>query len=418
VDLPDLGTGRSIVPTGLGLSLPCVPALRSPATAGKLLAGLITVVALRLKRCRKEVRKKLRRPALRVDRQKAEPQPGAEAPSFTEKLSHDCGACESRVLIRVMRAFLSVLLAMTGLSFAARATAQSDPCLRRVVAASVAGTHGAIYSDLTVANFQASLHHEPVRIVSVTRDESPRRILVALDASGSMHDRWKGNIALARDLLDWLRPDDEMGSVVFSDHILDSVRLTKERGPLSVEFARLSESAAAGPKGLTALWDSLTEAAEQFGTPQFGDSIFVFSDGDDNHSHDTESKLESMLIEKGIRVFRLALSPDRWGYQLREPRPEGQPGEPEVNTGGFGVSFSSPPRVDARLPVTADASGRQTVVAVVQFQLHMIQTVERVEIELPRQVQKLEEWTLDVRGVGDPRAFVTYPHMLEACRDD
>jgi VWA domain containing CoxE-like protein len=315
-----------------------------------------------------------------------------------------------------MRVMLSVLLVATGISFATPLAAQSDPCLRRIVAASVVGTHGAIFSDLTAANFEASVHHQPLRIVSVTRDESPRRILVALDASGSMHDGWKGNIALVRGLLASLRPDDEMGLVVFSDHILDSVQLMRERGPLSVELARLSESSAARPKGLTALWDSLAGAAEQFNTPQFGDSILVFSDGDDNRSHVTESKLESILMEKGIRVFGLALPPGNWGMEIREPRSKGQSRQPEIYTGGYSVYFMSPARMDASLPVAADASGRQTVVATAQFELHMILTVEKVEIELPERIQKPEDWTLSVHGLSDPRLRVAYPHTLGVCR--
>jgi hypothetical protein len=315
-----------------------------------------------------------------------------------------------------VRGLLSVLLVMTGLWCATAVMAQEDACLRRVIAASVVGTHGAIFSDLTAANFEASIHHKPVRIVSVLRDESPRRVIVALDSSGSMHDNWKGNIALARGLLETLRPNDEMGLVIFSDHILDTVPLTRERGPLSVEFAKLRESPEASPKGLTALWDSLAAMSEQFGSPQFGDSIFALTDGGDNRSHLAESKLESMLIEKGIRVFGLALPPDHWGSATREPRPEGQPGTPEVNTGGFGVFFSSPPRVDASLPIAADASGRQTVVATAQFQLHMIQTVEKIEIELPEQIEKPEQWTLTVHGVSDPRLRVAYPRTLGVCR--
>jgi hypothetical protein len=315
-----------------------------------------------------------------------------------------------------VRGLLSVLLMMTGLSCATGVTAQNHACLRRVIAVSVVGTHGAIFSDLTAANFEASIHHKPLRIVSVMQDGSPRRVIVALDASGSMHDNWKGNIALARGLLESLRPDDEMGLVIFSDHILETVPPTRERGPLSVELAKLRESPEASPKGLTALWDSLAAMSEQFGSPQFGDSIFALTDGGDNRSHVAESKVENMLIERGIRVFRLTLPPDNWGREIREPRSEGQPGTPEVNTGGFGVSFSSPPRVDASLPIAADPSGRQTVVATAQFQLHMIQTVEKVEIELPEPIEKPEQWTLSVHGVSDPRLRVAYPRTLDVCR--
>jgi hypothetical protein len=42
----------------------------------------------------------------------------------------------------------------------------------------------------------------------------------------------------------------------------------------------------------------------------------------------------------------------------------------------------------------------------------MIQTVEKVEIELPEQILKTEQWTRSVPGVSDPRLRVAYPRPL------
>src|SRR6202050_5851279 len=66
--------------------------------------------------------------------------------------------------------------------------AQTDPCLRRIVPINVMDDRGQLVTGLTENNFMGSIHHQPVRIVSLRPDGTARRVVIVLDASGSMTD--------------------------------------------------------------------------------------------------------------------------------------------------------------------------------------------------------------------------------------
>jgi hypothetical protein len=312
-----------------------------------------------------------------------------------------------------MRALvIGLVLFVTGGFFCAtRIAAQTDPCLRRVVPVNVVGSHGAIFSDLTIDNFEASLHHKPVKIVSVTRDDAPRRIVVALDESGSMHQNWNDSVQVARFLLASMRNDDWMGIVTFSDKIHDDVPLTQERGSLNVELERLRASPEVKPKGGTAIWDTLVVISAQFGAPRMGDSIFLVSDGGDNLSDVSESKAEKLLMERGIRLFALLPKAERGGPSPQESGRAASLTEPVVNTGGYGLNLLYfPPKTKGDAAVKSDS-----VETALRMEIRQIQTFERVEIELPERIQKPQEWKLKAKGLSDAPTFVAYPHTLAAC---
>src|SRR2546426_10477181 len=65
------------------------------------------------------------------------------------------------------------------------ALAQETPCLRRTVMARVM-LAGHPVASVSTSSFKGEVRRKPGRILSAARDESPRRIEVLRDASGSM----------------------------------------------------------------------------------------------------------------------------------------------------------------------------------------------------------------------------------------
>jgi hypothetical protein len=57
------------------------------------------------------------------------------------------------------------------------------------------------------------------------------------------------------------------------------------------------------PKGATALFSALDDAIQQFANYQFGDTVFLVTDGGENHSKIEKHRLLQDLTLRGIRVF-------------------------------------------------------------------------------------------------------------------
>jgi hypothetical protein len=62
-------------------------------------------------------------------------------------------------------------------------------------------------------------------------------------------------------------------------------------------------------KGTTALYSAVTEAASSFRGKQFGDVIYLVTDGGENHSPMNFGPFVKNLVARGIRVFIFLVVP-------------------------------------------------------------------------------------------------------------
>jgi von Willebrand factor type A domain len=170
---------------------------------------------------------------------------------------------------RMALIFAAVLIA------AGQLLAQSESCVRRSIPVNVMTDRGQMVTGLTEKNFSASMHHQPVKILSVAPDEAPRRVVIVLDASGSMIGElpfWQLYLEVARDLVATMPLDTSAGLVVFSPNVLNTIPLTNSRSNLQQELTSLQSGISALPKAPrnTALWDALAAAASEFDSPRKG----------------------------------------------------------------------------------------------------------------------------------------------------
>ena len=159
------------------------------------------------------------------------------------------------------------------------------------------------------------------------------------------------------------------------------------------------------PNGKTALFDSIDQAVSLFGTPQIGDTIYVVSDGGDNRSRISFSKLKERLASYGVRVFVFPLPIGQF------PTTEEQYGEDRMEelaefSGGYVI----------RVPWNEIARKEQA-------------WLERSAIKIRDQVQAMYEVKLDIlgpsarvrkvrvvvnKGAGN-RGTLAYPRQFAAC---
>lgn len=115
--------------------------------------------------------------------------------------------------------------------------AQIDPCLHRSVPVNVFDNHGEIVPGLIAENFQASLRHQAIKILSVTQSNAPR-VVIVLDASETMlgeKSKWEFSIDSARQLNDALPRAASLGLIVFSGDIEKTISLTNDRQGVRAE---------------------------------------------------------------------------------------------------------------------------------------------------------------------------------------
>jgi uncharacterized protein with von Willebrand factor type A (vWA) domain len=167
--------------------------------------------------------------------------------------------------------------------------------------------NGGIVSNLDSSSFQAILRHRPVKILSAAWEEQPRRVLILLDASGSMSKTAERALALdgADQLLAQMPPKTQIGLAVFSETITQTVSLTTDRQALHEKLKDVTGRRYPCPKGKcqTALLDAVFESLTNFETPQEGNVLYVISDGGENASHRTWRVVEDAVLAAGVRVF-------------------------------------------------------------------------------------------------------------------
>src|ERR1700691_1542012 len=137
---------------------------------------------------------------------------------------------------RNVMALVFVLLGARGVR------AQADSCLRRSVPVNVLNDQGQIVTGLTENNFIGSMHHQSVKILSVRQDDSPRRVVIVIDASGSMtgeRSTWHLNLAVARNLVTPMSSETLAGLIVFGSKGYKNMSLPSNKKQLEDELTIL-----------------------------------------------------------------------------------------------------------------------------------------------------------------------------------
>lgn len=190
--------------------------------------------------------------------------------------------------------FLAFLCGSTAFS-------QNTPCLRRTIPVSVIDMKGAPVTGLTAVDFHASFRDKHVQIVSVSDEEAPRRVLIALDASQSMlgmaGDRWKWAVAVAQKFVQLRLPNTSLALFVFGEGSNERVPFSEDNAGVVAKLQQILDDPGYMKdhvKGTRELSRALDECVKFFGSPRTGDVVFFITD---------ETKLKK---QAGIQLRRVA----------------------------------------------------------------------------------------------------------------
>jgi VWA domain-containing protein len=310
------------------------------------------------------------------------------------------------------------------------ACAQHLSCQRRTIPVSIASTDTTPLRTLSSVDFKGSYQRKPVSITSATVSQESPRVVILLDASGSMqrgwsNSEWKFAVGIGEDLVAGLPPTTEIGLAFFSTKPIRIATPTNEREKLKNQLNALRTDTKALPPEprKTALWDAIIDSLYMFDNPRLGDAIYVITDGHENASSHTSKDTIQTLGAVGVRLFAFIINEERL-----PPAPEKLLSAQNLlqiieDTGGTSVDYR--PHYSGPIPFFPgadlfDKSDNPTRAGLLlAAQARQMLSFYRLDIDLPSVVDKPREWKLDLVGLGKSQRealVLTYPHILLPCQ--
>jgi len=211
--------------------------------------------------------------------------------------------------------FLGALLAIAPVTKTVAAQGQ-DPQSRATfktsvsrvaVAATVRDRRGRPVTDLTTKDFELIDGTRPRAIVEFRNEETPVNVALLADFSGSMDvaEKRAAMREVARHLLSWLQPTDQVGLWAF-DQYLDELQ---PFGPAPGQV--LEKLSGVRPFGKTKLFDAIAESGRRLaaeGGPRR--AVVALTDGADNASRLTPTEVSALASAIDVPVYIiLVISP-------------------------------------------------------------------------------------------------------------
>ena len=276
--------------------------------------------------------------------------------------------------------------------------AEDDGCAERTVIVSASDSNGkAIPFTLQSADIHGKINGKPVQILGVTKPTNTERVVIVLDASGSMSSKWQRAVEFAVEIVQESPSSAEFALVIFADNEIRTV----EFGKTGREFITgIMSFKNVKPYGHTALRDAIWRAVSMFEPNLVGDTIVVVSDGGDNQSKVSMRRLREAGWSREIRVMFAEFIDD---FRTEEEKTDDADfGRFAESSGGF-VSRIEDPKV---LPKVAQE---------IAFE---IENYLAVRITLPTPLEKqasLHLEAVDPSGRKSKNIELRFPEKLLPC---
>lgn len=293
------------------------------------------------------------------------------------------------------------VFALAGVVRAQAPAAETERC---TIPVTVADMEGKLVEGLKAENFRATVHGSPVKIVSATRDRSPKRIVLLIDTSGSMGEQRKMEVAwiTAQNLVRALGNDHAIAILTVGDGVQ---RLTGLLMPASRLDKIVVQASKDQPKGRSQLFDAIPAAVHELEPPQFGDLICIISDAADNWSNVSMRQLRLTLSRAGARLYQIWV-PNPRGFRslgVREMENGMMLSELCLEFGGYSVEL------DTRVIDPRNIEGLKQ-----RFYPRMTD-VYRVEVGFPATLPKkgsLKLEVVDEQGRANKKLQIVYPRTM------
>lgn len=156
--------------------------------------------------------------------------------------------------------------------------------------------------DLSAGDFDLLEGGRKQKISFFDTNKEPITLSILLDASSSMNSVGKLEAARAMfgELINGLRPQDDVSVLQFTDHIVSFRKITREQWPMALSYSATAES------GGTALYDAVASGLCRFREAKnLRQAIVVFTDGADQHSRIKLEQLIRLVQRSRAQLFMI-----------------------------------------------------------------------------------------------------------------
>ena len=227
-----------------------------------------------------------------------------------------------------------------------------------------------------------------------------------VDTSESMHaserrSEWGIALRTATFAFDSVPSSASIALLTFGDRLQTQTDGFRDRSEVANKILSLAKQE---PGGSTAILDSINQALSLLQRPQIGDAIFLVTDGLDNRSRVSLNILTEKLISRGVRVF-LFLVPVEGYITMDEEHAQSLVEGLTANTGGYLI----------RIPWNEIGTDRQKTVTAVSQIADQVQSMYRVELEIPSVADLKGRVKMNLRMQNHGDETLAYPRQLVPC---
>jgi Mg-chelatase subunit ChlD len=180
--------------------------------------------------------------------------------------------------------------------------AEENSCTERTVIIALRHRHTrSVPYTVQVADFRVKVNGKPVKIAGATKASGSARVVIVLDASGSMspEPKWQAAEGIASEVIRRSPEATQFALIVFANKVLKTTKFGPSQREVLGEISHLSVPRGGG----TAMRDAIFEAARLLQPAREGDSVLVISDGGDNRSKVSNNLLQNTFLSQGLRIF-------------------------------------------------------------------------------------------------------------------
>jgi Ca-activated chloride channel homolog len=193
-------------------------------------------------------------------------------------------------------------------------------------------------SGLQAENFTVLDNQRAQTIRYFSSEDTPIRLTVILDASGSMAAKMENARQAVIELFNQSNPQDELRLLTFGDQVWGLGNFSDSLNDVHRTVAAIQ------PDGFTALWDALYLGVRELQSAAHPRrAIVLISDGGENHSRYTQREIKSLLEEGDVQVYAIGMfdrNPTRFEERMGPLRLE------EITSATGGRLFSVHDRKD------------------------------------------------------------------------